>query len=569
MAKEVKLTESDIITAVKQRETELQPLRERFENDYGLWRLTPYSLDKKIGTISEYENYTTNEPKTLANRVIEILSASPLLIRIPLELDSEEKRKRKSATERLIYGAMNLANFRLQMLMMPPVQSQLASYSTFRGWYGMRVFFRKDEHGEVISDIKVYDPLHLTWDIGEDGLSWQNHERTISKLQAKSEYKIETGSKGVKIYDFWNKNVNAIIAGDKFVKKPTEHELGHIPCLISFVGSMPFIQSEKFQDTIVDMGESIYTSNRGIYDSKNKQVTLLQTIVGLGAHNPLAVYSAGGRKPFEKSPYYKGAIIQLDTDKNERVEPLLKPEMPRDVGNLLNIVTKDLSMGGMPPIAGGELNFQLPYSAVNLLMDAARSVILPRQAAMERSLEWMAREILTQYSKGGFGKLRLHGRDGSNQYFDVELTSEDVQGDWFPEVKILPSLPEDEPRNVEMVRILNQEKMLSKETMQDRFLGVRDTDIENQKLDREDAYDMPNIRHRRMAAALMVEGRPDMAAFHLAAAQNMEAQMAQQYAGSTTRKTTSNLPVGMSETVLPEEQLGVRQTPPETQVGGA
>lgn len=542
----------EITDAVDTRGKELRELRDRFENDFELWRLKKYQLGKK----DEYDNYTSNEPKTLANKIIEILSSAPLQIRIPLKNEREEERKQISNAERLVYGAINLADSRLQFTAQPSTQEQLAFFSTIRGSHATRAYIHKNNNGEVIPDIAVWDMLHTTWDVGADRMLWVCHTRPISVSQAKAEYDIDIGEVGnAVVYDFWDDEINCAILNGEFVIKPFKHELKHIPVLIGMVGSAPFIQSDRNTDTIKDFGESIYDSNRNLYDHKNKLITELMTIVGQGVHNPLKVKSAGGKKTLEKSPYYKGSVVQLDTEKGEEIEPVWQPTMPRDANALLGAVVRDMSIGGMPPIAFGELNFQLPGYGINLLTHAAASVLLPRQRSMEKTYEWIARELLTQYQGGGFGKLRLHGRDGSNEYFDVEITPEDVKGDWFPEAKLLPSLPEDTAAKYAMAQTAVQNELLSRETARDKLLGVQDPDLETQKILREKALNMPPILLRRMAAALIEEGRPDLARIFEAELERVTAQA-----------TPTKSPPEMPRSVVPsEETRGKTPTTPSAE----
>lgn len=550
-------TETEIVDAVEEREPQLKPLKDRVEDDYAKWRLEPYQLGK------EYDNYTSNEPRTLANKIIDILSSAPLQIRIPLQEEREEERKQLANAERFVYGVLNLADSRLQATLMPSIQGQLAFHSTLRGWLAIRAYIHKNSNGETIPDIKVWDILNTSWDMGGDSLPWVCHTRRITKSQAKAEYDVDLNIKGAKLYDFWDDEIYAAIIGGEFVIKPFEHGLGHIPILITTVGSVPPIQSEKFQDTLKDMGESIYASERNLFEPRNKLMTHLTTLVGLGVHAPIAVSSSGGQKTLERSPYYKGSVVQLDSDKGEKIDRIFEPTMPKDAAALLGTIQRELSMGGMPPIAFGELNFQLPGYGINLLTHAASSVLLPRQRAMEQADEWLARELLTQYAKGGFGKLRLRGRDGSNEYFDVELAPKDVKGDWFPECKLLPVLPEDTAGKYAMAQLAVVNELLSKETARDKLLGVQDPDLETQKILREKAMNMPAIMLRRMAASLVADGRPDLAQIFLDELDRLTG------AGEApARRAPSEPPVrseyatGMPPQVLPPEEMGRTQLPP-------
>ncbi len=220
-------SEDDILGIIGEykENTAFTDLRDRIENDYNLWRLEPYQLGKK----DEYENYTTNEPRTLANKTMEVLSSAPMQAEIPLQLSDEDERKRKSNTERFYYGIINLANSRLQATLQPSIQDQLAFFATLRGWLAVRAYFRKTKNGETVPDIVPWDILNTRWALGADGLLWAYRMRPISKEQAKAEYGINisggrVGRVAAKpssiLYDFWDDEINAIFVDTTLVKLP-------------------------------------------------------------------------------------------------------------------------------------------------------------------------------------------------------------------------------------------------------------------------------------------------------------------------------------------------------------
>lgn len=554
-------TAEDIVEAVseKERDSEITALRDRFEDDFDLWRLSRYQLGANP---REYENYTSNEPQNLVNNIVRRLTKAPLLIGVAIENDTEELRKQKADIERFYYGCLNLANSRLKAGISPSIQGLLAFYSALRGWLVTRVFIRKDEDGKTIPDIKVWDALHVTWQVGDDGLAWVCNTRKISKSQAKAKYDINITGNTVKVYDFLDGEFNKVVIDGKF-KINYNHKLGYTPALINTVGATPFIQSENFTDTLKYSGESVLAPNRDIYPFKNKVMTEYATIVSQGAHNPLAITSSGGKKTFTKSPYYKGAVVQLDVDKGESVEALYKPEMPRNTAELLGNVMRDLSMGGMPPIAGGELNFQLPFSAVNLLIDAASAVMLFPQVAIEESFEWICRELQTQYAKGGFEKLKLHGRDGTEEFFQIELSSKDVKGDWFPDCRLLPTLPEDKPASYAMAQTAVRNRLLSRKTAMAKHLGVRDPDTEDKKILIEMANEIPSIQIRKIAIALIDEGRFDLAQVLIAEFQAGLQAPGQGGARGGEEAVQPQFATGMpGEAGVTPEQFGRIQRPP-------
>jgi hypothetical protein len=502
-------TPEEIRKMVLERENDCLRLHERFEDDYGMFRMNPFKLSG-----GDYENVTGNDPMTLCNKITESIGYAPYTLKIP-EPDDKQDRLASSNAERFINGCINMANSRLQMLPTEPhIQGALAWYAAVRGWTAIRVLVRKEEDdGPTIPDIRVLDPRWCTWDVSDYSLLWFNHKRVIGKEEARKKYGADLPGRWAWLYDFYDDTENVILIdgiGDWEFRQ--EHYAGHVPAKISACGCVPLITSLQNLDTLVDVGESVLAPNRNLFPIVNKLLTLYLTIVSQGAHNPLAIYSMGGRRQFKKSPYYPGSVVQLDISKGESVKELYKPEMPKDTQNMLGMIMQRIAVGGLSPINFGELNQPLPYSGINLLTHSSQSVIEPRKFGVERDIEWIGRELLTQFADGGFQALEVHGRTGTNEYFHCELSPEDIQGDWYPECEITPSLPEDELQKYTMAQIAVVNNLLSRRTARERILNVRDTDREEDRVLEEMTNANESVRLLRMRKALMRMGEPELAA---------------------------------------------------------
>ena len=561
-------TIKDMKKAIDGSKSRLTDLRTRFENDYGLYRLEAYN--RGIG----YESVTRNEPKTLVNKVISLLSSAERTIRIPLAVDNEKERKAKSNAERFIIGSFNLIDSRLQSFLQPSLQEQEAFFATIRGWFAIRAYIRTGKNGNVIPDIAVWDILNTDFVIGDEGVSWVCHHRTATPSQIEAEYGITTRGQKITVYDWWDDEIYNTFIDDKFVIEPKKHKLGHLPVLVTQVGSVPFIQSDKFTDTIKDSGESVLAPNRGLIPSLNKMISDYQTIIDHGVHNPAMAISKDGKPFIPEGIYKEGSVVNISRDKGQEIAPLYQPIMPKDAEVLWSAYNRMWEIGGLSPLAYGLLERDVSGYGISLLHHASESILMAPKKTMERSEEWLARELLTQYANGKFGKLKLHGREGTNEDFDVELQPKDVKGDWFPKVELKASLPEDEAARYTMAQIAIQSELLSRETARDRLLGVQDTDAETQKVMREKAMNMPAIMLRQMASSLILEGRPDLAQVFLdeIKAQETKPQMSEvekRRSEAVSEAVRPEFAQGITRNVLPMEEMGqTPRTPEQRQMGG-
>lgn len=505
---------ADILNAVAECQKHTQDLRDRMEEDFSLWRLDPYRVGKNEG---DYRDFTTNSPAVLGNKVIDLLSNARLRFTIPISDENEEERQHLSLTERFVYGAVNLADERLAATVAPPIQSQLAWYATLRGWYVIRCFMRRvgDGNREItVPDIAVWDILNTYWGLGAGGINWACYKRYASAEQVRGEYGMEVPPDDygrVAVYDYWDDENEAVIIGDSFVKSPEPHGLDQIPVLIGTVGATPLVQSMACHDTIRNVGESVYANNRHVYPKQSEMLSYYLTVTAMGARTPLVVYYSGETPPeFENNPYAKGNVIFLKKGKEEARE-LLKADLPRDANILLNFLGQQVSIGGLPPISYGEIDHQLPAAGIGMLTHSALSILKPRQKAIELAFEWIARELIAQYKSGRFTGMKLQGMDSTDRHFHVRVKPDEICDEWRIVAELVPELPQDELQNAGIATQLVKAEIISRETAMDKYLHVPDTDSEAKKIAREQAENLPPIKLRRLAAALLKDGREDLA----------------------------------------------------------
>jgi len=553
------IKEEDIVKTVDTRYNELQSLRERWDTDYDLWRLKEF----KLSTTGDYDNFTTNEPKTLVTKIVEILAYAEKQIKFPLDKKNKEERGDVSNAERLAYGGLNLADSRLNDIVQPTIQEQLALHAVLRGWTITRVYIHNTDEGTVL-DIAVWDPYNVAWQLGDNKMLWVCNRRYITKDQAQMEYGKEITGKKTLLYDWWDSERNIIFINKEKVKE-NKHDVKHPPVRVAFAGATPLLASSDSDEAIKYTGESVYAANRGHFPQKSKLFTYYFTNLGYSAKGMLVEKVKGGKKSrIQKSPWHKGAILTYDTD--EGVAPMITPTMPKDSVEALRMLDREMITGGISPVLYGLPEFGESGYQTQLLTHAAASTIKSRQKLIEGDLKWIVREMLSQYSQGGFDKLHLIGRNGSNEFFDTELTPEDVRGDWFPEVKLIPVLPEDSTAKVTRAQMLRQNRLLSRQTIMDRELGVQDTDAEKDRINREDAEEMPFIKYLNMAEALAQDGDIDAAnalmqeyyrTFGAQTPPTGKAPMSPRERSGEAKE--SQYATGASRSVMPSEEMGKRQ----------
>ena len=119
------LNAAEIIKLVSDHEAATQNLRDRFEDDYGLYlldqRLPPEPDDAVEDSNEGYRIYTSNEPMTFADKVISLIAAGNLQIRTPAHDDQAADREADDICERFLIGAFDAADERLLEMIQAPV----------------------------------------------------------------------------------------------------------------------------------------------------------------------------------------------------------------------------------------------------------------------------------------------------------------------------------------------------------------------------------------------------------------------------------------------------------------
>ena len=153
---------ADIIDLVTEHEESTRNLRDRFEEDYGLYlldqRLPPEPDDAVEDSNEGYRIYTSNEPMTFADKIMGLISAGNLQIRTPAHDDQMSDREADDICERFLIGAFDAADHRLLEMIQAPVLESASFYVTLRGWIAGRFLIGKNAEDETFVDITPWDP---------------------------------------------------------------------------------------------------------------------------------------------------------------------------------------------------------------------------------------------------------------------------------------------------------------------------------------------------------------------------------------------------------------------------
>ena len=595
----------DIIALVEGHYDATEPLRQRMQDDHALYRLEPYDAGEG------YQSYTSNEPQTFAEKIIGWISGADMTVRIPHDGADPDLRERNDLKERFLIGIERAANERLCHMMLPELRDQLSWYSAIRGWYAGRALLAKRPDGSTYVDVTPWDPLHTYWESGPDGLEWACYKMPKTKEQIFSQYNIKVDWEtpysvdGIEVYDFYDKEMNTILVynGSKtnplirVVKKQQRHGADQVPVFIGPVGANPYIvalSQSTMQDTIADVGESVFRSTRDLYPKHNMMMSTLLELTARSRRQGLIVRSRDGMKTLDEDPYLEGSEISLA--QNENVEPLGLLEMAKETGAFMSLISGEMQRGSLPYSVYGEVPFQLSGFAINTLRQGVETVVNKYLRSVEKAYRMIFNLISDQYVVGSFKSMELSGMDRNRMFFTEEITPEMIKDTGQPVVNLVGQLPQDDMTRFSMAQIAREgpTPLLSDRAIRDRILTLQDADQMDDAIKEQMAERMlPEAALWTLLRASERQGREDLAQFYLGELMNIlmeKRKVAEQRAAPTPPMgpppgpmgpppgpmgeplppnggPPAGEPPGLPPQVMPEAMLGVPPPAPTPQAG--
>jgi hypothetical protein len=460
------------------------------ESDYGLYRMNAY--DAGAG----YQSYTSNAPRILADKIISYLTNANMSVRVNMSAAVAD-RSPGTKKEKLAIGSLNLADERMQRIGQPTVREQLSFHAVLRGWYAGRALLNKRKDGSTFVDITPFDPLHCIYEMDDDGVVWLAHKTRRSPSGIKSQYKIdvepavekEGETSGVDVWDYYDRENHGIIIAQsddeyEWGKKLTKHNIKDLngtpfaPVFLGAVGPSPWIQGEtSSDDTARDFGESIFSSNRQLYDDLNFAMSAYKTLVRRAVRRPYKVISPDGTTTLDSDPWQDGSEVPLPA--GTEIQLLDEVTMPVDAPAFVGIVSGELQRGGLSNVSYGELPFAISGFAAKVLQEGSAHQIEPRVKAMTSCYKQITELITMQYELGGFKAMDVTGRHNDvSSYFYEEINPSDLEGAGALEIKFGVRMPQDDPQLITMAQMMRegQRPLAPDEWIWENVLQITDVD---------------------------------------------------------------------------------------------
>ena len=432
-------------------------MRLRMMHDYALYRLEPFTWREVIADRlpRNTATFTGNDPKTLANTIIAIISEARITWRSPTVDQPEDIRGAGRAAEQLFHGLIQQVDNDQSFLVNTSLLEQFSFYIAIRGFGIVLHTLTKNEQGETMPRIEAWDPMNVYWGVSSDGkntgnnrhgLSWAAHYQDLDawRLDARFSDGRTAISGGVnptyvrddrpyyRVYDFYDREFNIVVVDDKVVSKTRHFGEGFVPITIVPVGPAPMIvDSQANAAYYEEFGESVFAHNRNLYPKINAILSTKYERVLRYLNPPLKELSRTGRFTIPSNvsnPFDRGQRFRLSTANEEDLVPLDEPALPRDAAEFEATVQIQTQKGGVPNVVHGQTG--VPSSGYNtsLLLSSQRHILMPRINAIKRLYVGMERHLRRQFSTGYFEALHLQGeidrRKPYNQLIEPSVISQ-------------------------------------------------------------------------------------------------------------------------------------------------
>ena len=524
-----------------------------------------------------------------------------MTVRIPHDSADADLRERNDLKERFLIGITRAADERLVRMMLPPLRDQLGWYAAVRGWIAGRALLAKRPDGKTYVDITPWDPMHTYWCVGADGLDWICYKVPKTRAQIFSQYNVKVdwttpyGENSIDVYDFYDREHNTIIINNgstsnpvtRVVKKQVVHGAEQVPAFLCPVGANPYIvalSQSTMEDTIADVGQSVFHSTRELYPKHNLMMSTLLELTARSRRQGLIVRSRDGQKTLDEDPYLEGSEIALA--QNENVEPLGLLEMAKETGAFMTLVSGEMQRGSIPHSVYGELPFQLSGFAINTLRQGVETVVNKYLRGVERAYQMAFDLISDQYVSGSYQSMELSGMDRNRVYFNEEISPDSLKNTGSPIVNLVGQLPQDDMTRYSMAQIAREgpTPLLSDRAIRDRILSIQDADQMDDSIKEQLAERMlPEAALWTLMRASERQGRDDLAQFYLGELMNvlMQKRKAAEMRDAPTPGPPPGGPMGppppggppgggppmMRPEVMPNAMMGVPPPTPNPQAG--
>jgi hypothetical protein len=521
----------DIIEKVQQKELDTKRLRERWNSDYDLWTLQPYT-----GAGAGYRAYTSNEPRTNAKKAIGMLAGAAMTVRVPQGNDGRDSRDDDNAKERFLLGNFKANDERLVRAGVSGTLRQAMAWSlVVRGTTcGRSQIIRRNGTGRALAEAVPWDPMDCFWEYGPEGLAWICHRGSILRTRLPSDWGLssnDSSDEPVTFWDYYDTEKNIVVIPD-IKDTPVKNEFhglfdgdgeGRVPAWVMANTLQPLVHSDnlgteglvsrsQLSDSMADFGESIFADSRHQFETSQLLASIRLELAARSRKPVFSVRSPSGVKVIEFDPFKEGSEFPLQTGDEFIVHDMLKSAP--DTDPLAAMVASEEQKGLFPIISFGGLPDPISGFAIQNLKGGVADKVLGAAQAMSAALMLIADNWSDHFATGAFEGQELSGQGRNRKWFSSTITFDQIIDLAQAEIEIVPELPEDQAGKIQMAMALRQSgadglPLEPDYVIREEYLRRQDSDMDLDAVMQQMASQHPMVQAYRYADALAKRNDPN------------------------------------------------------------
>jgi hypothetical protein len=421
------MVETNLLQKAKDLESDVfKDLYSRMDKDRDLVNLSKYEMtDLNNKAIKDVINVTLNKPAVFAANVETALSSSSEQVYV----DTEDEKLDTDEIADFVRSGFRAADLRQSIRGKFPLNPFFDQQMCRRGRGAARVLWRIEdvvEEGQkktqIVPDITPWDSRYLSYEMGEEGLSFASYH-TVRRADAiKAQYPEAKVKKSGDVFDIWTPETNEIyVEGNKVYDQANPY--GYVPVCVQVVtlGSM---LADK--DNMEYEGESIFFLIRDLIPEFNRVISILASLnfKTLKAHM-IEKRSDTNAEPSDYDEVTSsGGTSVYGTD--EGIAPLNLGDVKNSTIYLLNEMNKAIQQGSLEILDVGSLPGPLSAVALIELAEGQDQIFLPRLGARGLLNTQIAEMFIRQTIASGINKVEL-GVPGHKREFDVAKLKGDYE----------------------------------------------------------------------------------------------------------------------------------------------
>lgn len=413
---------NEILTMIKAREQELNPLYTRMQDDLDLYLLKDHVTEDIDGNkMPEIYNVTYDLPQTWADHAMNVMGPGfPKMNVTSTKLQDIEKQ----VIYRWWAGVLYSANQRFECSAQVPIYNYMTFQTCITGWNIARAACWVNKK-QVVWDITPCDAPTVAWETTDriEWISLRYDKMKKSEVKRRFNKPIKKDTANVVIYwgyDEADKCVEIVFIDEKQHTSTNHKHIKRVPFVVQPVPITPKVKGSHLAD-ITMLGESIFKGARGDFKEMNDAMSFLKTQVVKDVKHPVVHKSPNPTT--QKLPGFPGdagAVLEISTQ--EEIADMPTRDNMATTSAYMAFIDAALQRRTTPHYDYGSMDFELSAVAMDKVSRQIAKVLGPRIKTLNVSYKGIFELLFEQFIDGNFTDTLIDAKGN-----EFEISAKDLK----------------------------------------------------------------------------------------------------------------------------------------------